>query len=269
MSKFLVKWVANRFLKDNQLNKFGVEDPYYEYAVVGQYKDGLPKYKKVVRKVPEGISLNDQKILAQVKKQAYRYDMWFTALGMRFGLSSLVGLVPIVGSFVTTYWSLSLFLNARSLDEGLPLDIQLLFLFNILVDFLLSLIPIVGDIIEVGYKANLRNFLLLEKHLARVGQKNAGLISADEVRPGFINDKVQPFVDDTLLPGAVKAGEQIKKLVNNNLRSNGSSTSKDCTITSSATIEPSMATATGTLDTYADDDNRSIRSLNEVKDKSD
>lgn len=268
MSKFLIKWVANRFLKDNQLNKFGVEDPYYENIVIGSTKDGQPKYKKVVRKIPEGISLNDQSVLAKVKKQAYRYDMWFTALGMRFGLSSLVGLIPIVGSVVTTYWSLSLFLNARSLDDGLPLDIQLLFLFNILVDFLLSLIPIVGDIIEVGYKANLRNFLLLEKHLTRVGQKNAGLITAEEVRPGFINDRVQPFVDDTLLPGAVKAGHQIKKLVNNNLRST-STTSKDTAITSSATIEPSMATATGTLDSYGDDDNRSIRSLNEVKDKSD
>lgn len=268
MSKFIVKWVANRVLKDNQLNRFGVEDPYYEDIVVGQSKNGQPKYKKVVRRVPEGISQHDKDILSKVKKQAYRYDMWFTALGMRFGLSSLVGLVPIVGSIVTTYWSLSLFLNARGLDDGLPLDIQLLFLFNILVDFLLSLIPIVGDIIEVGYKANLRNFLLLEKHLVRIGQRNAGLISDDEVRPGFINDKVAPFVDETLVPGAVKAGEQIKRLVNNNLKSRSTATTGEA-ITSDPTTEYSSATAVGTLDTFADDDNRSIRSLAEVREKSD
>lgn len=268
MSKFIVKWVANRVLKDNQLNRFGVEDPYYEDIVVGQLKNGQPKYKKVVRKVPEGISKHDKDVLSKVKKQAYRYDMWFSALGMRFGLSSLVGLVPIVGSIVTTYWSLSLFLNARGLEDGLPLDIQMLFLFNILVDFLLSLIPIVGDIIEVGYKANLRNFLLLEKHLIRIGQRNAGLISDEEVRPGFINDKVGPFVDDTLVPGAVKAGEQIKRLVNNNLKSRAATTSSDA-ITSDPTTQSSSATATGTLDTFVDDDNRSIRSLTGMREKSD
>ncbi|WPK27490.1 hypothetical protein PUMCH_004879 [Australozyma saopauloensis] len=267
MSKFIVKWVANRFLKDNQLNRFGVEDPYYENVVVGQTKDGQPKYKKIVRRVPDNISHNDKVILAKVKQQAYRYDLWFSALGMRFGLSSLVGLVPIVGSIVTTYWSLLLFMNARSLDDGLPLDIQLLFLFNILVDFLLSLIPIIGDIIEVGYKANLRNFLLLEKHLVRVGQKNAGIISADEVRPGFINDKVQPFVDETLVPNTVKAGEQIKKLVSNKLRAGASTTTSS--ETANPTIEPSLAVATGTIDTFADDDNRSIRSLTEVREKAD
>lgn len=266
MSKFVLKWVANRLLKDNQLNRFGVEDPYYEDVLVGQDRNGQPKYKKKVRSIPEGISANDQEVLSKVKKQAYRYDMWFSALGMRFGLSSLVGLVPILGSLVTTYWSLSLFLNARAIDDGLPLDIQLLFLFNILVDFLLSLIPIVGDLIEVGYKANLRNFLLLEKHLARVGQKNSGLITEDEVRPGFINDKIQPFVDDTIVPGAVKAGERIKKLVNKNLHSKSTGTDL---ASSDPTTEYSLATATGTLDSFGDEDAKSLKSLNDVSEQMD
>lgn len=50
-----------------------------------------------------------------------------------------------------------------------------MFLFNIIVDFLIGLIPIVGDIVEVMYKANSRNALVLEKHLKKKGQIALGL----------------------------------------------------------------------------------------------
>lgn len=266
MSSFVIKWLTNRFLKDNQFTKFGVEDPYYEYIVVGKDRNGKPKHKKTKRRIPQGISDHDTKVLLEVKKQAFRYDMWFTFFGLRFGLSNIVGLVPIVGAFILNFWSLSLFWKARSLEDGLPLDIQLIFIFNILVDFLLSLIPIVGDIIEIGYKANLRNFLLLEKHLLRIGQRNLGLISDDEVRPGFLNDKVQPYVEETIVPGAAKAGEQIKKFVKTNFKPIGSvENSAVSSATSSATTQSSQETAIGTLDTPIDDDTKSIRSFVEAK----
>ncbi|KAJ8140525.1 hypothetical protein OXX80_004969 [Metschnikowia pulcherrima] len=261
MSSFAIKWLTNRFLKDNQFTKFGVEDPYYEYIVVGHDSQGRPKHKKTKRQIPQGISENDTKVLLAVKQQAFRYDMWFTFFGVRFGLANIVGFIPIAGAFVSNYWSLSLFWKARSLDDGLPLDIQLIFLFNILVDFLLSLIPIVGDIIEIGYKANSRNFLLLEKHLLRVGKKNMGLITEDEVRPGFLNDKIQPYVEENIVPGAAKAGEQIAKFVKSNFKTSP----PDSSVTSSATTQSSDATAIGTLETPVDDDTKSIRSFVDAK----
>lgn len=257
MSSFALKWIANRFLRDNQLTKFGVEDPYFEYIHIGD-ANGKPKYKKTKRRIPDGTSQHDLRILEDVRRKAYRYDMWFNAFGLRFGWANVVGLVPIVGSIVTNFWSLQIWWLARKLEDGLPLDIQLIIFFNIAVDFCLSLIPIVGDIVEVGYKANLRNFLLLEKHLVRVGEKNMGLITDREVRPGFINDKVQPFVDDTLVPGVTNAGVQLKKLINRNVSSTLSATES---IVSSPTTQSTEATATGTLDKLADDDARSVRSL--------
>lgn len=213
MSSFVIKYITNRILKDNQWNRFGVEDPYYEFVPIGVDKNEKTKYKKITRRIPDGLTKRDEAILHRVKKKAYRYDMWFSFLGVKFGFSNVVGLVPILGTIVSSYWSLTILQTARKLDDGMPLDLQLLFLLNILIDFLLGLIPIVGDLVEVGYKANLRNFLLLEKHLTRVGQKNMGVISADEVRPSFINDKVQPFVDEKVKPGAIKAGEQIKSYI--------------------------------------------------------
>lgn len=257
MSSFVFKWIVNRFLKDNQLTKLGVEDPYYEYIPIGQDRKGETKHKKVARRIPAGISENDIKVLLDVRRQAYRYDMWFQFFGLKFGLANVVGLVPVVGAIVSNFWSIKIYWASRKIDDGLPLDIQLIFFFNILVDFLLSLIPFVGDLIEIGYKANLRNFLLLEKHLVRVGEKNLGLISPAEVRPGFINDKVQPFVEETVVPNAKKAGVQIKHLVNRN--GHGKSPTSLVT-TTSPTTQSTEATAVATIES-ADDDAKSIRSL--------
>lgn len=263
MTSLLYKWTINRFLKDNQFTKFGVEDPYYEQIPIPS-ADGKPTaYKKVARTIPPGLSPNDILVLQNVQKQAYRSDMWFSVLGLKFGLASIVGIIPVVGFLVGNYWSLKIFFAARQLDEGLPLDIQLIFLFNIVVDFLLSLIPFVGDIIEIGYKANLRNFLLLEKHLLRLGQKNLGIILESEVRPGFINDKVQPFIEETVKPNAIKAGSQVKKLVNKQIRASSSLSSLAGT-TSGATTQSTKATATGLLE-KVDDDICSIKSLHETK----
>lgn len=253
MSSFIIKWVANRLLKDNQWNRLGVEDPYYEYVPI-QKKNGT-KYKKITRRVPEGISQHDTSILETFKKRAYRYDYWFKLLGVQFGWASIVSVVPVVGTVIQTYWSLQLLGLARKIQGGLPLDLQLLFLLNIVIDFGLGFIPIIGSLIEIGYKANSRNFLLLEKHLERVGKKNRGLISEDEVRPGFINDtvqpfvdeKVKPFVDETIKPGAIKAGDQILELLQRKPRSSSTSSSTSgvsAKVTSGSTTQTSNATVT-------------------------
>lgn len=258
MFQFILKWIANRFLRDNQLNRLGVEDPYYEQIPVStDEKTGKTKYRKVKRVPPKGLLQNDVNVLQTVRKKAYRYDMWFGVFGFKLGWSNVVGLVPVFGAIVANYWSLLLYWVARSLDDGLPLDIQLLFFFNILIDFVLSFIPIIGQLIEIGYKANLRNFLLLEKHLKRVGEKNLGIITEDEVRPGFLNDKVQPFVDETIKPGAVKASESLKHLVLQGLGSAGSSSPSSA----EPTIQGSEATATATMDSFTEDDAKSVRSL--------
>jgi hypothetical protein len=40
-------------------------------------------------------------------------------------------------------------------------------LFNVLLDWAIGLIPLLGDIFDIAYKANRRNIRLLKKHLAR------------------------------------------------------------------------------------------------------
>lgn len=269
MLSFIIKYITNRVFKDNQWNRFGVEDPYYEYIPIDIGKKDKVKYKRIARRIPDGLSKNDEKILHKVKKKAYRYDMWFSFLGVKFGFSNVVGIIPIFGTIISSYWSLTLVQTARQLDNRLPLDLQLLFLLNILIDFLLGLIPIVGDLVEIGYKSNLRNFLLLEKHLTRVGQKNMGIIGADDVRPSFINDKIQPFVEEKIKPGAVKAGEQIKSyihsgsdsLMHNSLRSLPATVKAHLTTVTTSSYEIPKRDNVAHKNDSSPEDTKSIRSL--------
>ncbi|KAK6455510.1 uncharacterized protein RJT20DRAFT_87717, partial [Scheffersomyces xylosifermentans] len=240
MSSIILKYITNRILKDNQWNRFGVEDPYNEYVPIDNI-NGKVKYKRIPRRIPDGISNRDLKVLEKFKRRAYRYDMWFSLFGVKFGWTNIVGIIPVFGTIVSAYWSLELLQLARTLEDGFPLDLQILFLVNIVIDFLLGLIPIVGDLIEIGYKSNSRNYLLLEKHLIRVGQKNLGLITKDEVRPNFINDKIQPYVDETLKPQAKKAGEQFKSYLQKSSRSHSSS--------SASSFQPSITSGVSTTHT--------------------
>ena len=213
MSSIIAKFILNRLLKDNQWNKIGVENPYYQLVPIEEDSKGNIKYKKIPRAVPDGISVNDLTILESFKRKAYRYDYWFSILGISFGWCNIISLIPIVGTVISTYWSLKLLRLTWRLDYGFPLDLQILFIINIVIDFVLGLIPFVGTIIEIGYKANSRNYLLLEKHLQRVGEEKLGYITKEEIRPGFINDKIQPFVEDKIKPMALKSSEQVLELL--------------------------------------------------------
>lgn len=78
-------------------------------------------------------------------------------------------------------------------------------IFNIAIDFIVGLIPFLGDLLDAVFKANTRNVAALEEHLIkkhmpgaeRERRRKAGL--TDEDHPGL-----EPFPEDTdlLLPGS-------------------------------------------------------------------
>jgi hypothetical protein len=58
--------------------------------------------------------------------------------------------------------------TAALLVEGmrrrLPLVIQGRMVLNAALDVLVGLVPLLGDLVDIGWKANLRNLALLERH---------------------------------------------------------------------------------------------------------
>lgn len=77
----------------------------------------------------------------------------------RFGLDSLIGLVPNVGDTLTLFPSLYILL--AGVRYGVPKITLLRMAFNIGLDYLVGTIPFVGDAFDFFWKANKQNMDLI------------------------------------------------------------------------------------------------------------
>lgn len=101
------------------------------------------------------------KHLKSAQKFAKLMDSQFSIFGIRFGLDSILGLIPGAGDISTLL--LSLYLIWVGIKMKLPAKKILQMVFNIVVDTLIGAIPLVGDISDVFYKANIKNLRILEE----------------------------------------------------------------------------------------------------------
>ncbi len=81
---------------------------------------------------------------------------------IRFGLDSLVGLVPYVGDLTT--FGVSGIMILSMVRHGASGMLVVKMLWNILIDTLFGAIPLIGDIFDFRYRANRKNFELLKEH---------------------------------------------------------------------------------------------------------
>lgn len=88
-------------------------------------------------------------------------------LRIRIGLDAIVGLIPGIGDLVMLAPSSYLLVQAAML--GVPASTLLLMTYNLALELLVGGIPIVGDVFDAVWKANLRNLHLLERHLDAAG----------------------------------------------------------------------------------------------------
>jgi hypothetical protein len=86
----------------------------------------------------------------------------------RFGLDSLIGLVPGAGDIASALMGAYGLVVAQQL--GAPASIQLRMLVNLLIDAGVGAIPILGDMFDFAFKANVRNARLLSGWLSRPGE---------------------------------------------------------------------------------------------------
>jgi len=112
--------------------------------------------------------LSDEQLLATLKRlERYaeltdsRFRIPFTKI--HFGIDALVGLIPFVGETIGLVLSVYLLLEASKL--GVPTSLKMKMLGNVLIDWLVGLVPIAGDIADVAFKANVRNVKLLVEHI--------------------------------------------------------------------------------------------------------
>lgn len=89
-----------------------------------------------------------------------------------FGLDALLGLVPVLGDAITALMGLYALVVAHRYK--LPLGKRIVMIWNILIDFAVGSIPLVGDLFDWMFQAHRNNLRILERHLERTG---AGPIS--------------------------------------------------------------------------------------------
>jgi hypothetical protein len=83
--------------------------------------------------------------------------------GYRFGLDPIIGLVP--GGGDTVGLMLSAYILYEAAQLGAPKGTLGQMAFNILLETLAGTVPVLGDIFDATWKANIRNVRLLEDHL--------------------------------------------------------------------------------------------------------
>jgi hypothetical protein len=84
----------------------------------------------------------------------------------RFGLNSLIGLTPGAGDAALA--AISLYIVYEAAKLGLPRHKLLRMLGNVAVETGAGAVPIIGDLFDVVYKANLRNITIVREHFGDI-----------------------------------------------------------------------------------------------------
>lgn len=84
--------------------------------------------------------------------------------GIRLGLDGIVGLVPGLGDVLAGL--LSLIIPLAAWIRGVPYVTLLRMGVNLGIGVLVGSVPFLGDVFDIAWKANRRNYRLLNRHIA-------------------------------------------------------------------------------------------------------
>lgn len=111
-----------------------------------------------------GMSSEGMSSLKRLRQLSYVLDnaVGIPGTNFRFGLDPVLG---VLGGDVLT-GLVSVYIVYEAMRMGLPAPTIGRMGFNILLDTLTGLMPVLGDLFDVGWKANSQNVALIEKHVA-------------------------------------------------------------------------------------------------------
>jgi hypothetical protein len=82
---------------------------------------------------------------------------------VRFGIDGIVGLIPAIGDVLTGLASCILVFAAWV--RGVPYVTLIRMVVNLAVDVLIGAVPLLGDVFDIAWKANRRNYALMVRHI--------------------------------------------------------------------------------------------------------
>ena len=124
-----------------------------------------------VRKPADLSALDRSRTVARLRSLSYLLDssVRLPLLGTRIGLDPIIGLIPGFGDALTLLPAGYIVFEAYRL--GVPRRVVARMALNIGVETLFGVVPVLGDIFDATFKANLRNLVLLERYVGPLGDK--------------------------------------------------------------------------------------------------
>ena len=106
----------------------------------------------------------------RLARLAWLLDNSIALPGTRFriGLDAIVGLLPGLGDLIGVL--ASSYIVREAARVGAPPSVLTRMAFNVAVEGLVGLIPFFGDVFDAVWKANQRNYTLLEEHIEHPGR---------------------------------------------------------------------------------------------------
>lgn len=87
--------------------------------------------------------------------------------GFRVGLDGIIGLIPGIGDLIGA--GLSSYIVVEAARLKVPFRVLARMGLNVLIELVVGIVPIFGDIFDFAFKANLRNVRLLNEYLSKGG----------------------------------------------------------------------------------------------------
>jgi hypothetical protein len=84
---------------------------------------------------------------------------------IRFGLDPILGLLPGIGDSIAAVSGVYMLSRARKL--GVPRSTRLRMVMNVILDTTVGTVPLIGNLFDVGFKANRRNLILIQQHVLK------------------------------------------------------------------------------------------------------
>lgn len=85
--------------------------------------------------------------------------------GYRIGMDGIIGLIPGIGDTIGSAFSGYIILEAARLGASTPMLLRMVF--NVLLESVIGVVPVLGDLFDFAWKANEKNVRLLETQLDR------------------------------------------------------------------------------------------------------
>jgi len=112
------------------------------------------------------------KKLETIRKFAKLLDSQFKIKGFEFGIDPLLSFIPVLGSFSGFITGFILIFMAR--HKGARGLVLMKMIGNICLDFLVGLIPVIGNFGDFILKSNEKNLKLLEEHFLEDKHNGSG-----------------------------------------------------------------------------------------------